>query len=252
MPKNRKVNNKSRGTRVAHMPRQIVTRPVQNMTIRYTTTSGTVDQIITSQHLLCLLLAVSTETTSAQATFIFGGVRVRSIDIYSQIKPADAGGGLTRVAFEWLGNPSYAKPVELEAWGDLSKPAHLHAVPPPNSLGPRNWCTVGSNSFNVFRLSAVPTGSIIDLNFDYILADQSDVSTEAGTEATLTIPVVSGVFATYLGNDTDIDPTGWNPVVVSSIPLRRTKSISPPQGEEEITFEEYKALVAARRQPKSK
>lgn len=205
------------------IPRQIAIRPVVPMTMRYLVATALSDIDVTSVMLRNMILAVSTETTSAQATPIFRGVRVRSVDIWATTKPADAGSAITSLRFMWLGYAGFFEPKELSVFGTYDHPAHIHAVPPKNSLAAM-WIDVSAGTADVFSFVTVPAGAVIDINFEYILADASDPATEAMTEVTITSAVASGLYAPYTGS-TSVTPYGWTAVEVASVPF---EAVEPP------------------------
>jgi hypothetical protein len=219
--KGRKGNGEGQGT---IFPRGFEARPVMPMRIRYSLSAGfSADCLISRQDLVTAILAVATETTSAQATSVFSSARVRKVEAwYSNTS------GMVRLQGHWYGD-LYSRDKDYVDYGNEVRPAHIVMVPPKNSLA-GNWFSLQNGAVltnPLFEITGSSTGAAtMDIHYDFVLADVAELATEAATEVTLSAAVQSGIYARTIGSGVSFAPTDWTATSVASIPLRGNK---PPK-----------------------
>jgi hypothetical protein len=238
MPRRRAKNGgMQRG--IPRFPPSIVVRPVQSMCIRYRNSAEIVETspaLLSTDRLSRMLCAVATETTSAQATPVFNAVRIKHIDFWASNTQTTGTfpSALESIRVVWdstaISNRYGNEPREvISAYGNVNMPAKLRVYPPKNTLQPM-WFTVG-NITGVAQLwvEVLPINSVMDIHFDYILADFTEIggATENFGEFTLTASEVSGIYAVFPSTAGGFTPQGWEVVDVASIPLLKSVPDAP-------------------------
>jgi len=237
----------------------MVVRPPQTMTIRYRNAAEiaqTAPDLISWERLTRLLVAVSSETTSAIATPLFNAVRIKHIDFWAsnvQISGTFPS-TLESIRVVWDGtaisNRYGIEPREvLSAYGNANFPAKLRVRPPRNTLSGMWVCNANITAVASLWVEVLPINSVMDITFEYILADFTEVggSTENFSETTLTSAEVGGVYAVFPSASGIFTAQGWEMVDISSIPLKMdsatpsvasaastpaldTRGVAPPMG----------------------
>lgn len=219
---NRSRNNKLPsviGVKQVNFPQQFDVRPTFRIRSRYKFAATVTNQEITRADLLNQFLAVSAETTSAQATRVFGGVRLVELELYVMTDGSTSEPELQTGNISFHG-ATHSRTKEYIVVGNSNQPGHLRIKPPRESLSSFWMDTNGSSlSEQVFEIVSMPSGAYMDVVMDAYLADAADQGTEAATEVTLTAVVASGIYHAFLDSvDTGV-PQGWTAVAVASVPL---------------------------------
>lgn len=146
--------------------------------------SGAVSGItFTSDSLLGAAGGIGTVTNSTIA-LCYESVRLKKIEVWAP--PASQGAAAT-VSVEWLGQNSPSIEIS-DTTLSVSQNAHIVGSPPRTSLA-SFWQVVGSPQ-NLFVLTC-PTGSVVDIEADYLFVDRS---TAVGTALGLTTVVIGRVY----------------------------------------------------------
>jgi hypothetical protein len=251
MAKGRKARNARRygegaAARLPKFPPAMMVRPVQSMCIRYRNSSEITEASpveLTLQTLTRLLVAVSSETTSAIATPVFGSVRLKHIDFWASNTQTSGTfpSALESIRVCWnedlasgtrAGNPMFET---MSAYGNVMQPARLRVYPPDGSqmkaLGWFSNSTPTTTSY--LQIEVLPINSVMDIHFEYVLADftEPDGAVEAVAEVTLSAAEVSGIYAVFPGAAGGFVPQGWEAVDIASVPLRDnsvSNLVTPP------------------------
>lgn len=144
---------------------------------RFVSTSGTITSVSPSD----LMTASGTICTVANTTCtsMFGTVKVNRIEIWTP--PASQGASAT-CSCEFFGTSNTPSREFSDTSISVATPAHLVAVPPPQSLA-SFW--QGASGTALFKLTA-PVGSIIDVWLSLIMNDDEvTIVTRAVSTATL-------------------------------------------------------------------
>lgn len=220
------------------------------MRMRWTCVSGVADISIARGDLLTWLVAVATETTSTQATFVMGNVRVRRVEMWGGATNAVSDVTTNTINFRWAGG-QYGIDKEIMAFGTRENPAYISTTPPSKSLA-GEWSSISNASGStdaIMRFIQLPVSSIVDIEFEYTLADYSAYTSESQTEITLASALPSGIYATSIDSseNADFSPYGWIQATVSSIPMKKkaTAVASSPVTEVDELLATNAALVAA-------
>lgn len=197
----RRRNNR-RGNMNNHaMPRNIFLKPVLTRTIRYEVMSNiTTADPITG---LCLLNAVlSGVSGSTTAVNLYEGIRV------SRIKMFFVTTGLSsQIELNWRG--VRGNDVRISGVGAYSRPASIDSRPPRNTLCGFWINNITTANEQLFSMTC-PTGTLIDLTFNYVIGDGATRS------CTIVDPGLTGIGYAALDNantsgtvgNEDIQPVG--------------------------------------------
>lgn len=233
MPKQNKNKKQGRRTQkgIARFPPSIVVRPNQSMCIRFRNSSEIVESspaLLDTQRLSRILCAVATETTSAQATPLFNGIRLKHIDFWASNQQTSGTfpSALESIRVVWdtnaISNRFGTQPREvMSAYGNATTPARLRVYPPKHSLNAM-WFTVGNiTAISQLYVEVLPTNSVMDIHFEYVLADLTEVggTTENFGEFTITAAEVSGIYCVFPSASGGFTPQGWESVDIASTPL---------------------------------
>lgn len=176
--------------------------------------------VITKNCVLNLMLAVSTETTTAQAVRLMASFRIKKVEVWVM---RDAAMGL--VELRWLGGNSPSK--EISAYGTMPHPGYFAAKPGAGSLA-GDWQNVSTADLALFSITNAENCTVLDLTLDLILADSFENSAEAQTEVTLTAAAASGLWSCGLDNITlggtgvanpNLDAVGLDQVIIATDPF---------------------------------
>lgn len=186
--------------------------------------------IVTKNCILNLLLAVSTETTTVQATRLISSFRIRHIEMWVM---RDAAMGLTEL--RWLGGNSPSK--ETSIYGTMAHPGYMKSKPGKGCLA-GDWQNVSSADLSLFSITNAENFTVLDLTVDLILADSYENTAEAQTEVTLTAATASGLYACGLDNvlagtgvaNPNFDMVGLDQVIIATDPLVGKPEKSVPTG----------------------
>ena len=168
-------------------------QPRQQRKIRYTAISPLTNHAITRANMLdwCLALSVGADATFERVT---GSVKLTRVQLWGV-----GSTGVSSVTLEWTG--PYMPDSEVTDTGNPMRPAHISSAPPKNSYG-ELWSTSTYNESDVLFQISLNTGDVMDLSFEYVVADGPNV-----TVANTTAIATAGIYYGCLGAPTLLVPT---------------------------------------------
>jgi hypothetical protein len=181
-------------------PSAIKQMPIHNRVIRYIIGSTLTDQGITPRDLLRQLSSVVNGSTAVTA--IIGSIKLRRVSLYFVTTDGTFGTGSAPLAFQWQGAMNAPEEIITDR-GTATQPACIKVVPPLESLA-GFFFDPNSNDFtdNIFIFSAA-AGTVIDIEFDFIMPDGAGHTGTLASAATLT-----GVIIPNLAGNSNIDVDG--------------------------------------------
>jgi len=146
-------------------PNDIKQQPIHTRTIRYYVQAGGQSTLSPAQ-ILTAMVAITNASTSAIP--IYQAIKLRRISIY-YVSTSGFGTNANVLTLGWTGYQN-APDVLISDRGTLTQPACVKAVPPPNSSA-SFWFDVNStNVIDPILSFNAPNGSILDLEYEFILA----------------------------------------------------------------------------------
>jgi len=165
------ISNSNKGS---FDPPQIATNLIVSHRYRFAASASFSGAISPAKVLSSLgVMGTVVNTTSSQ---LFKCFRLKRLEIWA---PPPSQGSTVTTSVEWLGSANSPNLEVSDTHVSVSRPAHLIAIPPKESLASFWQVDSGSALFNL----VAPVGSIIDMSLDMIMVDQS---TASGTVATAT------------------------------------------------------------------
>jgi hypothetical protein len=176
-------------------PPQLKSNLVTTHKFRFLSSTNNV-QTITAQELITMCGNVAATTTSAYS--IWGAVKLKRVSVWA---PPPSQGSAITTSCVWSAGTSGQNFVNMEVSdtsNSVATPAVIHTSPPKESQA-SFWQNVGNNA-DLFNLVA-PTGSIIDVTVDMVLADNElppiDSTVVAATVGDIYFSGLNGWGGTY-------------------------------------------------------
>ncbi len=192
MPRTRRKNRETRGRKRAprrgvpskesgnlvlrpnpRFPNDVKQLPIHNRVIRYSCTAQTNFQL-TPLTLLQSILGVL--NGNAACVQIIGSVRLRRISLYSVPSTNDFGNATSELSFKWLGDLNAPGNLITDR-GTSTVPACIKVIPPTMSIASM-WFTTTTDSTTLNQPFCAITcidNTVMDLDFDYIVANDTTV-----------------------------------------------------------------------------
>ncbi len=192
------VNNNPR------FPNDIKMRPIHNRVIRYLVTAPLQGQAMTAAQMQSSILATTSGSTTAIR--IFDGCRIRRISMYFAAQ--DFSSSANNLSFSWRGATNGPEMLITDR-GTATRPACIKVVPPEGT--PASWWYDSTSPHASEELCRfwVPTGAIVDIDFDFIIGDATTGTVTLGAAATST-----GIgYLRLFGTTTGFDPDGGVTIV---------------------------------------
>jgi len=181
-------------------PNDIKQQPIHTRTIRYYVEGGGQSTLSPAQ-ILTAMVAVTNGSASAIPLYL--AIKLRRISMY-YVSSSGFGSNTNLLTLGWTGYQN-APDVLITDRGTLTQPACVKAVPPPNSSA-SFWFDVNSTNVTEPILSFnAPIGSILDLEFEFILATAAIAPITLSANATYTgLAMVSLLWTTAM-----LQPEGY-------------------------------------------
>lgn len=170
-------------------PPSIVASPVFNMTQRYVNALGSAIKVQRGDMLQRLVMV---KTASSVGVRLCSGVRLNWLSVYST-GASSALTGATNVAVQWVSEFGPPK-ITADTSTSTAFPACLPEMKPPKESVAAFWSTDGLNESDTLFIITSPAGSIIDINFSFVLQD-----TSGGFPLTPTVTTVGGAASATVG-----------------------------------------------------
>lgn len=176
-PRRRRGNRRRRVNQSSQIngPPQLRTNPIFRHTYRFTSGNGARTPV-NDNNILMAAGGMCTVTNTTVRSF-FSSFKIRCIDIWT---PPAAQGSSATCSVEWAGSFNTPGYEVSDTTISVTTPAHVHAVPPPQSIA--SFWAVGAGANECYIVA--PVGSIIDIALDLILFDdQSNLTQSSETVA---------------------------------------------------------------------
>jgi hypothetical protein len=159
--------NSNRGSGLS--PPQFNMQPTNRRRMRFVNEfAGDLNTQITSLDILGALGSIVTGVGTGHS--IAASFRIRKVEIWATPK-SDSDGAWQSASIEWKNSTSFSKSTKvMDASNSNALPLHISTSPPPLSVCDL-W--VHGPAVELFHIK-VPTGAIIDLIVDYLLADTNE------------------------------------------------------------------------------
>ncbi len=164
-------------------PPQISSNVRMTHRFRFIASGAVSNKTIDSDGMLAIAGGIGTVTNST-ITLCYESVRLKKVEVWAP--PATQGSAAT-VSVEWLGQSSPSIEIS-DTTISVSHNAHVVGSPPKSSLA--SFWQVVSSPQNLFILNC-PTGSVVDVEAEYLFVDRS---TAAGSVPGLTTVVIGHVY----------------------------------------------------------
>ncbi len=184
-------------------PTVIKSQPVQQRVFRFRAAAdGT--YAINAVCLLRLLFTAAIPAAVNTGYALIQSFRVRRVSLWCVDSDGTTATAFTQASLVWgSGNSSFGKNTELTDFGTNARPAHVSAAP-PEGTAPGFWTNSVSISAATTFSVTVATGSIIDVELEYILNEGAAPSSWVLNNA----PTTGAVYIASLDNTTSAG--AWN------------------------------------------